>query len=74
MALHHDVIIARLAASQAARRAALGPVAHPAQVFHDALGHRIYPGQKVLDRVTGQLVEVQYAGIVQASSHQALPS
>ena len=66
----HDLIAAHLAAHTAERRAVVGPVAHPHQLVHDALGHTVHPGQKVLDTVTGQLVEVQYAGIIEASHHQ----
>ena len=69
--LKHSVIVAELAAHQAAKRAALGPVPHPRQPLLDALGVRVRPGAKMLDSITGQVVEVVHGGIIQAARNRA---
>jgi len=59
----HDDVIHEMRVARAERRADLGPVAHPRQHIIDAHGVRVYPGQKMWDSVSGQIVEVHHAGI-----------
>jgi hypothetical protein len=73
MAKHHEIIAANLAAHRAELRARLGPVLDPYHRRLDTLGHNVYIGQKMLDLVTGQIVEVEHAGVIETSSHQVTP-
>lgn len=65
MAIDDIILGAQVAAAEHA--AELGPVDHPHQMVHDVLGIPFAPGETVLDKVTGQMVEVVHGAVIQTN-------
>lgn len=64
MAKHtHQGIAGALALAKAKRRLHIGPVDAPSQVVLDVHGIPFFPGQQLIDTVTGQTVTVIHGGV-----------